>query len=530
MSPELAFIPRLVTPVAVASTLVRRGLLVPSLRAAPQLGALALWGFGLAGELRQAAARSPSRAAVIDDVRGQVTYAELLGRARRITALLRQRGLAEGSRVGLLARNHALAVEAMVGISSLGADVVLLNTGLSAHVLSAVVEEQGCDLVIHDDEFAERLGRMRSGCALLPEAELEQALAELPEVTAERPPRRVGRAIVLTSGTTGHPKGAARRTPAGFGPMVSILDRIPLNVGERVLISAPLFHTWGYAALQLTIGLRGTVVLQRQFDAAAAREALSEHQASAMFPVPAMLQRMMHLPPDPRREERLGTLRVVATSGSALPGGFAPAFMDDYGDVLYNLYGSTEASWVAIATPAELRAHPDTSGRPPLGTRVAILDEEGHAVPEGEIGRVFCGNELVFEGYTSGATREFADGMVSTGDLGSVRDGLLYLGGREDDMVVSGGENVYPSEVESTLEHHPAIREVAVVGVPDEDFGARLAAYVVLHPEAQLSEDDVRDHVRAQRARHCVPRDVVFVEELPRNATGKVLKQDLRPR
>ncbi|XVX20901.1 AMP-binding protein [Actinomycetota bacterium] len=527
MTPEPAFRPRGITPVAIASTLARRGLLTPSLRAAPQLGALALWGFGLAGELRQAAARNPTRAAVIDDERGQVTYAELLGRSRRITALLRARGLAEGSRVGLLARNHALTVEVMVGIAGLGGDVVLLNTGLSAPVLASVIEEQECELVVHDDEFAERLDLARGSCPLLSESDLEDELHGIPEVSREAPPRRVGRAIVLTSGTTGRPKGAARRTPAGFGPMVSILDRIPLDVGERVLISAPIFHTWGYAALQLAIGLRGTIVLQRHFDVAAARAALSEHRVSAMFPVPAMLQRMMQLGPDPRRAERLGKLRVVATSGSALPGGFAPEFMDEYGDVLYNLYGSTEASWVAIATPEELRAAPDTAGRPPLGTRVAILDETGAAVPEGEIGRVFCGNELVFDGYTSGATREFADGMVSTGDLGRVRGGLLFLGGREDDMVVSGGENVYPSEVESALEHHPGVREVAVVGVPDADFGERLAAYVVRSGEGALTEEDVRDHVRATLARHCVPREVRFVDELPRNATGKVLKRDL---
>jgi acyl-CoA synthetase (AMP-forming)/AMP-acid ligase II len=326
------------------------------------------------------------------------------------------------------------------------------------------------------------------------------------------------------------PKGAPRKTPGGFGPLISIIERIPLRAQDRILISAPLFHTWGYAAMQLCFALRATIVLQRRFDPQRAKDALEAHECHAMFAVPVMLQRMMELPPDPDGRSRRSHLRVVATSGSAYPHGFTTTFMDEYGDVLYNLYGSTEASWVCIATPENLRRDPNTAGTPPLGTVVRILDLDGRDVAAGETGRIFCGNDLVFEGYTSGASKDFVDGLVSTGDMGHEKDGLYYVDGRDDDMIVSGGENVYPIEVESLLIEHPAVREVSVVGVPDPEFGQRLAAFVALHDGHDLSADEVKEHVKANRARHCVPREVHFVDELPRNATGKILARELRKR
>jgi acyl-CoA synthetase (AMP-forming)/AMP-acid ligase II len=329
--------------------------------------------------------------------------------------------------------------------------------------------------------------------------------------------------VVLTSGTTGTPKGARRPTPGGFGPLASIVGRIPLRAGERMMIAGPLFHTWGLAGLQIALALRATVVLRRRFDAAEVSAAMIRERCSALIAVPVMLQALMDLPPGGHPE-----LSVVAVSGSALPGGLADRFMDRYGDVLYNLYGSTEASWASIATPADLRAAPGTAGRPPHGTRVTVAGPDGRRLPPGETGRLFVGNEMLFEGYTSGAGREVRDGLLATGDLGHVdAAGRVFVDGREDDMIVSGGENVFPAEVENLLADLPGIREVAVIGVPDETYGQRLAAYVVLRPGASVDADGVRDHVREFRARFCVPRDVIFLDALPRNATGKVLKRDL---
>lgn len=513
----------------IVKTMAKRGMLAPGPphHQVRQLGALHRWGFGLAGELRQAAGRSPRQVAVIDESRGATTYAELLGNSERVAQILRDLGYGPGDRVMLLARNHVLAIEVMCGAAAIGVDLVLGNTGLSGSQLALVAEQQEIVAIVHDDEFADVVASLPEGVHRVGETELVRLVEQTPRPAALDVPERHGRTIILTSGTTGTPKGATRRTPGGFGPLISIIDRIPLHAGHRILISAPMFHTWGYAAMQLSLALRATMVLQRRFDPEAARTALEEHQPDAMFAIPVMLQRMMELPPDPAARERR-RLTVVATSGSAYPAGFTTRFMDEYGDVLYNLYGSTEASWICIATPADMRRDPATAGTPPLGTVVKVLGDDDREVPAGEVGRIFCGNEMVFEGYTDGQHKDFVEGLVSTGDMGHVRDELYFVDGRDDDMIVSGGENVYPSEVESLLAEHPAIREVSVVGVPDPDFGQRLAAFIALREGSSLQAEEVTAIVRAERARHCVPREVIFIDELPRNATGKVLSRVLR--
>jgi acyl-CoA synthetase (AMP-forming)/AMP-acid ligase II len=507
-----------ITPFVVA-TMARRGLLTPGAphRVVQQFANLHRWGFGLAGELRQAAARSPERVAVIDETRS-LTYGELLDRSSRLAVAL---PVVAGNRVGVLCRNSATMIETLIAVTSVGADPVLINTGLSASQLSAVAAAQELSVIVHDDEFSAVLGDFPGA---IPSSALAAMIAAVP-VRSLEPPARTGRTIVLTSGTTGMPKGAQRPTPGGFSPLCSIIDRIPLRAGVRVMIAAPLFHTWGFAGMQIALALRATIVLRRKFEPAAALAAMREHRASALIAVPVMLQSLMEVGP----EVDLPALEIAAVSGSALPGGLATRFMDRFGDVIYNLYGSTEASWASIATPADLRAAPDTAGRPPHGTAIAVLDFDGRPVPTGETGRLFVGNEMLFEGYTNGSAKELHDGLLATGDLGHVdAAGLVYVDGREDDMIVSGGENVFPGEVEGLLADLPEVLEVAVVGVPDDEYGQRLAAYVVLREAAALDADAIRDHVRSHRARFCVPRDIVFLAALPRNATGKVLKRELR--
>ncbi|MEU7712489.1 AMP-binding protein [Micromonospora chalcea] len=512
----------------IAATLTRRGLLTPGrpIRVVSQLNALRRWGWSLAGELRQAAARDPGRVAVVDERGATMTYQELLERSERLARSLRSHlGVQAGDRVGVLCRNHHGLIEAIVAAMLLGADAVLVNTGLSAAQLGTVAAEQGLRVLVHDGEFTERVLGLPAEVHRVDERRHEELIAAAVPGEQLQPPERDGRTIVLTSGTTGAPKGARRPTPHGFGPLVSIIDRIPLHARNTTMIAAPIFHTWGYAALQVSFALRATVVLHRRFDPAATLTALVAQRCDAMFAVPVMLQRLMEVePPQPRPP-----LKVVAVSGSALPGNLATAFMDRYGDVVYNLYGSTEVSWASIAGPRELRAAPTTAGRPPHGTRLAILDENGRPVRDGEVGRIFVGNEMLFEGYTSGAGRERRDGLLDTGDLGRLdANGLLFVDGRADDMIVSGGENVFPSEVEDLIARLPQVREVAVIGVPDPDYGQRLAAFLALRPGETLDPEAVREYVRRYLARFSVPRDVVFVKYLPRNATGKVLSRELR--
>jgi acyl-CoA synthetase (AMP-forming)/AMP-acid ligase II len=509
----------------VARTLARRGLLSPGRpdRVVDQLHSLRRWGFTLAGEVRAAAARDPDRPAVIDEHR-TVSYRVLLERAQRLGASLTgSYHIRTHGRVAIMCGNHAGMLEAMIACSIVGADAVLVNTALSAPQIRSIIVQQDVTLLIHDNEFTPFAELLR--CTRLDETGVADLIDAEHPVTAESYSPE-GRTIILTSGTTGSPKGARRPTPSGLDPLCAIIDRIPLRPHQRMSIAAPLFHTWGYAALQLALATRATVVLRRRFDPASCVADIDLHGCASLFAVPVMLQRLLEHGHAPARPPR-----IVAVSGSALTADLSTAFMAAWGDCLFNLYGSTEASWASIATPSELRANPTTVGRPPHGTRVAIVDRDGRPVPPGQVGEICVGNDMLFEGYTGGGRgRRTRDGLLATGDLGHVDTrGLVYVDGRADDMVVSGGENVFPRPVEDLIASFPEVREVAVVGVPDADFGQRLAAFVVLRAGRRLSPDDVRTRVRQRLARFSVPRDVHFVAELPRTATGKVVPR-LLPR
>jgi fatty-acyl-CoA synthase len=242
-----------------------------------------------------------------------------------------------------------------------------------------------------------------------------------------------------------------------------------------------------------------------------------------------MMQRILELPAETRGKYDTSSLRVVAASGSALPGDLATNWMDEFGETLYNLYGSTEVAWATIATPEDMRAAPGTAGRAPRGTVVRLYDDHGREVAPGETGRIFVGNNMLFEGYTGGGSKDLIDGLMATGDVGRMDDaGRLFVEGRDDEMIVSGGENLFPAEVEDLLSRHDGVADVAAIGVSDEKFGQRLRAFVVAKEGKSPSEDELKAYVKSNLASFKVPREVWFLDELPRNATGKVLKRELK--
>jgi acyl-CoA synthetase (AMP-forming)/AMP-acid ligase II len=362
----------------------------------------------------------------------------------------------------------------------------------------------------------------------LPPDPLLEDLIVRGDPTPLEPPLEGGRVVILTSGTTGTPKGAKRKQPDSLEPAAAMFSKIPLRARETTMIAAPLFHSWGYGHFTLSLPLASTLVLRRRFDPEQTLADVARHRASALAVVPVMLQRIMELPAETIARYDLRGLRIIAASGSVLPGELATRVMDTFGEVLYNLYGSTEVAWATIATPEDLRAAPGTAGYPPLGTVVKLLDAEGREVPRGQRGRIFAGNEMVFDGYTGGGSKEVVGGLMSTGDMGHLdAAGRLFVDGRDDEMIVSGGENVFPREVEDLLAKHAQIEEAAVIGVEDSQFGQRLKAFVVAREEGELSEEEVKEYVKQNLARYKVPREVVFMAELPRNATGKVLKREL---
>ncbi|MEV7043176.1 AMP-binding protein [Amycolatopsis sp. NPDC051061] len=522
------------TKLRTTSILLRAGVLSAGRpdKIARQLSSLAQWGATIAGGYQAAAARVPDEPALHDE-RSLRTFRQVQERSDRLANGLSELGVGERDRIALMCRNHAAMVESFVAASKLGADLILLNTGLSAASVKDVLAEHEPAAVLADDEFAQTIANVPGEFARIstwPDAETGYpTVDELIHAAPADPPKpvaRPGRVVVLTSGTSGTPKGARRPTPKGMGTAAAILDRIPLRAGDRILVAAPLFHSWGLAAMQLGMALRASLALIRRFDAEETLRAIAEQKCDALFAVPIMLQRIMDLPERVRARYDLSSLRIVASSGSALSGTFVTQFMDTFGDVLYNFYGSTEVSWASIADPGDLRAAPGTAGRCPLGTRVAILDEERKPVPPGGEGQIFVGNDMLFDGYTNGTDPARAADLMATGDVGYLdAAGRLFVTGRADEMIVSGGENVFPRPVEEALVALPGVHDAAVVGVADAEWGQRLAAYVVPRRGASLHAEDIRAYIHQRLARFAVPRDVYFVPDLPRNATGKILKR-----
>ena len=475
-------------------------------------------------------------ASIIDDA-GTTSFAELRSRSLSIAQGLRAAGVGPGHNVAILTRNHRGFAEATSATAILGADSLFLNTGFAGPQLADVLEREGAGTIIYDQEFTDIVEKGAAGIqrflSWTDGAPKQTTLDDLVRQNApELPPKpsKVGRTTILTSGTTGTPKGANRSSASGdFDGMIGFFERMPFRIGETMLICAPTFHAWGLVNFAMGNLFANTLVLHRRFDPERVLQAIEEHRVEAMAVVPVMLNRILALDPSIIDKYDTSSLRRVGCSGSALPGELALHWMNTFGDNLYNMYGSTEVSVTTIALPFELRSAPGTAGRAPLGTTVRIYDENDKPVPNGTTGRIFVGNSQQFEGYTGGGMKKMLDGLMSIGDVGHFdENGLLFVEGRDDDMIVSGGENVFPAEVEDLLSDHPALLEVAVIGVEDEAFGQRLKAFVVLHEGQTLSEDDAKTYVKDHLARHKVPREVVFLDEIPRNPTGKVLKRLLR--
>jgi fatty-acyl-CoA synthase len=521
--------------------IVESGLVRPTMPDRLAKAGIALWRFGPtpAAACVASAVRYPTELALIDE-RGQLTYGELNERTNALAHALSDQGLGEGDNVALLCRNHRGFVEATVACSKLGANALYLNTGFAGPQIAEVVAREHAAALIYDDEFASLIGdagrRDQRFIAWrgdveddLPEPTLDDLISvgDRSDVVA---PAKQGRTTILTSGTTGTPKGA-NRAVSGLDPIGALLSKIPLRAHFVTIDAPPMFHAWGFANFLIALAMSSPLVLRRKFDPRTTLEDVAMHQAEALVMVPVMLQRLLDL--DPRELEGYDTssLRVIALSGSALPPALVERGLERFGDVLYNLYGSTEVAWATIATPEDLRAAPGTAGKPPRGTIVKLFDDDGTEVLDGDRGRIFVGNEMLFEGYTGGGSKDMIDGLMATGDVGHFdENGRLFIDGRSDDMIVSGGENVFPAEIEDVIASHASVVEAAVIGVPDPDFGQRLKAFVVVRKGAKLSADEVKAHVRSNLARYKVPREVELVDELPRNPTGKVLKRELEDR
>ncbi|WP_405136274.1 AMP-binding protein [Nocardia sp. NBC_01388] len=517
-----------------ARALLRAGVLAIESPARLQVVAQTMSEYGPVGAApRIAALRHGPRTAIVDDG-GELSFDQLNEAVNRLANTLRDRGFGPGDVLGILCRNHRWPLIAAFAASRAGMTAVWLNTGFSVRQAADVAAREGVDLLVFDADLADIAAaiaapRGRFACAVDDPAANEIAgLSATASPLMPPPPTRPGRLVQLTSGTTGLPKGAPRPDPRSLTIPGGLLERLPMRSREATVVAPPLFHGTGLVIALLSISLGSTLILRRRFDAAGVLADIERYRATTVCLVPIMLSRIVAQGDEAVGAHDLSALRIVFCAGSRLPAQVSGTATRLLGDVVYNLYGSTEVSISTLATPSDLRAAPTTVGKPALGARVRILDEQGRVAPTGVTGRIFVASTAPFEGYTGGGGKEIIDGMLATGDLGHFdAANRLFIDGRDDEMVISGGENIFPGEVEELLVTHPGIAEAAVIGVADEEFGQRLRAFVVGIPGQEIDADTVRDFVKNQLARYKSPRDVIFVTELPRNPMGKVLKREL---
>ena len=508
---------------------------------AAMLADIRRWGeFGMIPALN--ARRHPDRVAIIDDD-GEMTFGELDRAAHAVANGLRAKGVKGGDGVALLIRNHRWFLVGVYGAARVGARIILLNSEFSGPQIKEVSEREGAQVIIYDDEYTAAvsqaepaLGKFRALATNPdkdePSGSTDDTLADLIARSSKQPAPKVTKhssVIILTSGTTGTPKGANRSTPPSLAPIGGVLSHVPFKGGEITSLPAPMFHALGFLHATIAMMLGSTLVLRRRFKPATVFADIEKHKVTAIVVVPVMLSRMLDELDKMAPKPDLSSLRIVFVSGSQLGAELAGRARRELGPIIYNLYGSTEIAFATIARPKDLSINPATVGPPVKGITVKILDDNGGEVPQGDVGRIFVRNTFPFQGYTGGGGKQIIDGMLSSGDVGYFDEhGLLYVSGRDDEMIVCGGENVFPAEVEDLISGHPEVIEATALGVEDKEWGHRLRAFVVKADGASVDEDAIKAYVKENLARYKVPREVIFLDELPRNPTGKILKRELR--
>ncbi|GAA4467579.1 AMP-binding protein [Nemorincola caseinilytica] len=474
--------------------------------------------------LRYAAKCSPGTPAITDE-QETITYHELFRQCTQLSfTLQRQHKVGPRQKVAIICRNHAALVHALFSVSYLGAHVYLLNAEMSAPQLATLIQQHAFDLIIHDADVREHIVacgyRGRTLHTYHPSGPSVHSICDTP---VRHLPRISGRAragdiVVLSGGTTGGYKTAARRPGivAFVQPFCSLLVHARLAHHGSVYIATPIYHGYGLAAMFISVLLGSHMFLTQRFHAPTACALIATHKIEVATLVPLMLHRMLG-----HDAHALHSLQCIISGGAPLHPALVRHTAATLGHKLFDLYGTSEAGICIMATPADLAHAPASIGRPVTGVQVRILDAQDRVVPLGMSGRICIRNAW--------SVTSAAGTWVETGDVGHMdTQGYIYLRGRVDDMIVSGGENVYPVTLEHVLLQHPHIREAAVIGVPDADFGQRLRAFIVVADGCGLTEDDLREWLARQVARYQLPRDIVFLQELPYTPLGKPDKRKLR--
>jgi fatty-acyl-CoA synthase len=485
------------------------------------LEAILTTGINLMALLRVAAKLHPRRTAVIDE-QERLTYPELWRQAEALAgALHTEHRIQRGQKVAIACRNHAAAIKAIFAFSRLGAHVFLVNPEMSAAQLLALEERSRFDFYVYDDPLAGAFADPPLSSKSLPSYHpTDTSIDRL----ASRPgPRKVrlkkvktGNIVIMTGGTTGQPKAASRKPSIldFLPPFVALLTRIHLDNYRRAYVATPIYHGFGISALFMGVILGMEMYFAKRFDAARACALIAGNRIEVVTVVPLMLQRMLSRDP-----AALSSLRCVISGAAPLSPALAREALARLGPTLFNLYGTSEGGFAIMATPEQLARKPESIGKPVRGAAVRIVNDADQEVGQKAVGRL-C--------VRSSATTSKKE-WIETGDL-AFRDaeGDIVLCGRVDDMIVSGGENVYPVELENVLLQHPDVAAVAVVGIPDAEFGQRLKAVVAMRKGTPPDRAALLGWLKPRVARHQMPAVVEFRDELPYTSLGKPDKKALR--
>ena len=464
------------------------------------------------------------RVALVDE-QDTLTYSELFVRSEELSRSLRESyQLGSGKKVGLICRNHASLIKTIFAVSATGADLYLLNAEMSQIQLNGILEQQHFDLLVIDEERShpsEREQCTQTQAILLSYHHTHPAINNLTPMTYSGKRKRrnsTGELVLLTGGTTGQAKEAVHK-PSLFNyldPFYNFLIRLKILNYDTAYIATPIYHGYGVAVLLLFSALGKKVIVRRAFNAEMACGLIRLHQVEVITVVPLMLHRMLRT-----NVSDLKSLTCIASGGAELSPRLTEETLSQLGEVLYNLYGTSEAGLNMIATPQDLAYSAYTIGRKIKGVDVRILDEHKNEVKFGKIGQFCIKNRW--------SMRSGTELWIETGDLGYQDEkGYYYLRGRADSMIVSGGENVYPLEVEQVLLTHPQVEDGGVIGVSDEHFGMRLKAFVLLKPDADTKTEELLDWLRPRLARFQLPKEIVLMKDLPYTPLGKLNKKLLK--
>ncbi len=490
---------------------------------------------------------NPDKAALIMGDR-IITYRELDKKGNSLANSLIRMGIKRGDRISLLIHNCPEFILAWSAAGKIGATPIGINYHFKSDEVSYIVNDSNSKALIYEHDFQGVVSDTKSKiktpdflyiCANHNESSKDDSLDQLIESGPETPPKiEAGSfgfpdSLIYTSGTTGRPKGVLKTSKDRLNGVLGLALTFESKQDDTMLIAGPFYHgaNLGWTSMAMVLG--NTVVIMPSFDAEEFLRLVQDHRVTTTFVVPTMLNRIVHLPEDVKKSYDISSLRVITSAGEAFPFFLKKKVISYFGEnKLFEFYGGTELTCVTYLRPEDQLRKPESCGKPAMGSKIMIVNEKMKEVPTGEVGVLYVKSDFLLKEYNqnpSATQKNTYDGYFTVGDMARVdEDGYYYIEGRAIDMVVSGGVNIYPAEIEEVLCTHPSVFDYAIIGVPDPEWGEKIVAYIVPKKGVRITGDEIKDYIGERLASFKKPKDVFLQTELPYLPSGKKLKRVLK--